>query len=151
MYSLVLHRLQYSLLSSIRLFHTYWLPVWPLKALTITVLKEDTNLLNPCKPVLQWDMAGLKITARAVQPFWGIFLQIYHAQNLDSYDDEYEKGAAAKSSGLIHYPPEGKLFTCITMHFTYSYQASSSISSDTRVSSKRFSGSRHHAHIKQQR
>lgn len=99
-YSLVLHRLQYSSLSSTRLFHTYWLPVWPLKALTITVLKEDTHLLNPCKPVLQWEMAGLEITACAVQPFWGILLQIYHAQNLDSYD-EYEKGAAANPAALF--------------------------------------------------
>lgn len=76
-------------------------------------------------------MAGLKIIAHAKQPLLGIFLHIYHAQTLDS-SDEYEKSAAAKSGGLIHYPPEGKLFTCITMYFKYSYQASSLISSDTK-------------------
>ena len=96
-------------------------------------------------------MAGLKITAHAMQPFWGIFLHICRAQTLDSYD-EYEKGAAAKSSGLIHYPPEGKLFMCITMHFTYSHQASSSTSSDTKEFHLNGSqGVDTIAHIKQQR
>lgn len=60
-----------------------------------------------------------------------MFLHIYHAQTLHD-NDEYEKSAAAKTSSLIHYSPEGKLFTCITMHLKYIYQAASSISSDTK-------------------
>lgn len=131
MYSPVLRRLLHSLLPYIRLFHTCLLPIWPLKAFKFTTLKEDTNLLNPLKPALRWEMARLKIIVHSKQPLLGIFLHIYHAQTSDSYE-EYKKNAAAKTSGLIHYPPEGKLLTCITMHLKYIYQASSSISSDTK-------------------
>lgn len=114
-----------------RLFHTCLRPSWPLKALTFTPLKEGTKLLNPLKPALRWEMARLGITAHSKRPLLGIFLHIYHVQTLDRYD-EYKKNAAAKASGLSHYPPEGKLFTRLTMHLKYIYEASSSISSDTK-------------------
>lgn len=65
-------------------------------------------------------MACLEIIAHSKEPLLGIFLHIYHMQTLDSYD-KYKKSAAAKTSGLIHYPPEGKLFTGITMHLKYIY------------------------------
>lgn len=96
-------------------------------------------------------MAGLKIIAHSKQPLLGIFLHIYHTQTLDCYD-EYEKSAPATTSGRIHYPPEGKLFTCITIHIKYIYQAAASISSDTKEF--HFNGSQGVdtiAHIKQQR
>ena len=95
-------------------------------------------------------MAGLKITAHTRQALLGIFLHIYHTQTLDSYD-EYEKSTAAKSSDLIHYPQEGKLFTCITVHFKYSYWASSIYSDTKEFHLNSSQGAATIAHIKQQR
>lgn len=40
-------------------YFTHLLPIWPLEAFKFTTLKEDTNLLNPLKLELQWEMAGL--------------------------------------------------------------------------------------------
>lgn len=131
MYSPVLHRLQCSVLSYSRLFHTCWLPIRSRKALMFTTFKEDTNLLNPLKLALQGDMAGVRIIAHCRQPLLGILLHICHTQTPGCYDD-YEKNAATQTHGLIHYPPEGKLFTCITVHLKYIYQAAASISSDTK-------------------
>lgn len=136
------------MLSYIRLFHTF-ATYLPLKAIEFTTLQEDTNLLNPLKPARQWETLGLKIIAHSNHPLLGTFLHIYHAQILDSYD-EYEKSTAAKTGSLIYYPPEGKLFTCITMHLKYIYQASSSISSDTKEFHLNCSqGIKTIAHIKQ--
>lgn len=149
--SLVLHRLQYSLSSDIRLFHTCLLPIWSLEAFTFTTFREATNLLSPLKPALQWEMAGLKVIAHSPQPLLRGFLHIYHTQTPGG-NDEREKSAAAETSGLIHCPPEGKLFTCITIHLKCIYQAAASISSDTKEFHLNGSqGVETIAHIKQRR
>lgn len=129
------------------MFATHLVP----KAFTFTTFREDTNLLNPLKPALQWKMAGLKIIAHSTQPLLRGFLHICHTQTPDCYE-EHEKSAAAETSGLIHYPPEGKLFTCITIHLKYIYQAAASISSDTKEFHLNGSqGVETIAHIKQRR
>lgn len=123
--------------------------VWLLKAFKFTALKEDTNLLNPCKPALLWETLVWKLQHMLGRHYWEYFCISIMLQTLDSYD-EYEE-YCHWSSDLIHYPPEGKLFTCITVHFKYSYWAPSIYSDTKEFHLKEFSGSTAIAPIKQQR